>query len=1126
MPTLPVSSLVLRTGILTLVFSNGAQAATQQYWNNGGDGVWGTGPADLSWNTSAGAATPNYAWPNTGDDLAHFADASGGTATIFGEVSAAGVRQSGADYTIEGGTLRLVTGSGGEAPFIALQDGTMHVTAGIAGSAGLVKSGAGNLLLSGPNTYTGTTSIEGGTITLGASNVLSGGNLNLSFGSTLAMGANNQTVSAFVSNGGSVTGSGTLNAASYQLNAGSNVSANLGAGALVTTGVVNFSGNKDTGSLEVAYGILVFTGNSETDTVGIAAGATMVDGGTISDAATITNAGTLSMSVEDQVASYVSNGGTLSGPGRLVAATYTLNEGSLVAGRLGDGVLTTTGNVGITGSADAGTVNVVAGTLALGGGNLSDTAALTLASGAGLRMNGSDTVGSLVSNGGIISGPGTLQAGSYQLNDGTLVSGNLGTGTLTSAGQVSITGTAAAATVGVANGTLFLDGNNLSDSAALTLLGVHAAVELSGDDTVGSFVSEGGIVAEGSGTLTASTYELKNGTSVSGNLGGGTLTSSGGVRVSGSVAADLISITGGYLDNSGVLGTASTRIDIASGSALMAYGTQNYAMLTTGSGPLSGGWRGELVNGSAIAPGDIGAVGSLRVEGDFTNAAGGTLFFDIGTSARDFISSTHTMTFGGTLDLAKLGSGEIEAMVPVYLFSAYEYQGNFSSISEDLAGVVFFNPEQGSITRLDIGSGASFLTRATPNQSSTWIALYDDVVDPGTNNASHRPGQSPPWQVSSGIASSDAPELLAALQASITPEGLDTALLNRLSPEVYGGLSEYSLQALRSHHRSARTSPALAAGGAVPGASAPAGGGAKDAKGTELAAPAANAHRWEIFAAANYFNTGTDGSLGQADYDLNGGGIVVGGRYALGQHFRVNAWLAGDDGRVSGALIDADARGLAVGLGGETFIPAGKRQLRVSAGISYGSWEFEGTRGSAIATGAGWSPGLSSFSDADADAFDAFIGIDSVVWSNDRLRIAPSLGLVYSSASSDAFSEFRGGAGAPIALAVNGAGRDSLAAQFGLSAAADLLPILTLDGETGLQFGMTEETERISARFASGSRPMAAILDPLTDDLFYLGTGLTWRAGDGWNVRLGYRAEFRSEAEALNAVNLSTSVSF
>jgi autotransporter-associated beta strand protein len=1010
----PVFPFVVGTGFLNLAAPCGVEAATQQFWNpggTGGDGVWGTGPADLSWNNAVGAATPNYAWPNTSEDVANFQDAFGGTATIFGEVSAAGLRQSGAGYTIEGGTLRLITGSGGEQPFIAVETGTLAVTATLAGTVGLTKTGAGTLTLSGFNTFTGPTVIDAGTLVLaGPDQLPDGGSLTIAASGTLALSAGTESVASLVSNGGTIDGAGTLVATSYQLNGGSTVNANLGAG-----------------------------------------------------------------------------------------------------------ILTTSGAVALNGTAAAATVNVGSGALSLSGGNLADDAALTLAAGGGLVMNGSDTVGSLVSNGGSISGPGTLSAASYVLGDGSSVSGNLGSGVLTSNGAVSLSGSSAAATVNISSGTLGLDGDNLSDIAAVGL-GAGADLLLGGSDTVGSLVSNGGSIS-GPGTLTAASYVLNGGTHVNGTLGTGMLESHGVVESSGTIGSSTIRIGDGTFINTGTLGTAASLIDIAGGATLVAGGTQNFARLTTSGGGV-GTWVSNLANAGTVAPGGDAAAGTLRVTGDFTNT--GILSLDVGITGYDLLQVVGTATFGGVLEINRLGLEEIEAMVPLQVVEANFYAGSFSALNENLEGVVFFNPANGTITRLGFDDGAALLGRSTPNQASTWIALYDDVIDPGSRNAFYRPGQSPPYTVTSGIASPAEPDLLGALQASITPAGLDAALLNRLSPEVYGSLSDYSLQALRNHHRTARSAPALAAGGLEP-TLVPM---SRGAKGAELVTPSPASHAWEIFAAADYVDVGTDGSLGQADYDLRGAGVVAGGRYSLDRRVRISAWLAGNDGRVSGDLIDADARGFAIGLGGEALIPASNRELRLSAGISYGSWEFDGTRGSAVATGAGWTPGFASFQDTEADAFEAFVGIDSVAWCNEHVRIIPSLGLVYSSASSDAFREGQGGIGSPIALVVDGVGRDSLAAQLGLAATAEVTRFLTLDGETGMQVALTEETERLSGRFASGARPMAAILTPLSDDLFYVGAGATWNASDTWKVRLGYRAEFRSDADLLSAINLSTSLRF
>ena len=1107
-------------------------ATTPHYWNAGGDGVWGTGPADTSWNTSVGAITPNYAWPNTAGSVAVFQDNIGGTAAIFGQVSATGVQQAGpAGYTIEGGTLNLIAGSGGEQPFIAVETGTMNVSSALTGSAGLIKTGAGVLNLSGLNSYTGATAINGGTLVLAGPNQLpDGGALSIAANGTLTLAAGPETVASLVSNGGTINGTGTLTAATYALNDGSSVSANLGNGAITTNGTVVLSGNAGSGTLEVASGALHFTGTSAATTVQIKAGAILRDAGNLADAAMLENTGgTLFMQGPDTILRYTSNGGTLSGQGTLTAANYVLGDGSSVSGNLGDGVLDSSGAVSITGTAGAAQVNVNSGVLSLSGNNLSDAAAVKILAGSTLMLGGSDTVGSLLSNGGTIAGAGTLTAATYTLNDGTQVTGHLGNGVLDSSGAVSITGTAGAAQVNVNSGVLSLGGNNLSDAAAVQLA-AGTTLMLGGSDTVGSLLSNGGTIA-GAGSLTAASYILNDGTLVTGHLGDGVLETHGTVGASGSIVASTIRIVDGSFVNNGTLGTAGSWIDIGGGAWLVAGGTQNFARLTTGAGGV-GGWAGNLATAAIISPGGDGAAGTLLVQGDFSTA--GTLALDVGATGYDLVQVTGNANFGGLLEVHQLGVDGIESMVPLQVVQAASYSGNFSALNENLDGVVFFNPSNGTLTRLDFGEGAGFLGRVTPNQASTWTALYDDVIAPGLKNVFYRPGQNPPYELTSGIASADAPGLLAALEASLSPAGLVTALLNRLSPEVYGSLSDYSLQALRHHHRSARSAPTLAASG-TPIAPAATGGakggmdakGGLDAKGGAITAPAAFTPAWEVFAAADYFDTGTDGSLDDSGYDLSGAGIIAGARFSPSRQLRFSAWLAGDDGRVDGAMIDADAKGFAMGLGGEAFFPAGGREIRLSAGIAYGTWEFDGNRSGASATAGGWSPAFSPFSDVDADAFDAFIGIDSVVWRNETFRISPSMGLVFSSASSDAFREAgASGAGDPIALAVDGAGRDSLAAQFGISAVAEVNRLITLDGETGVQMAIGEETERISGRFAAGSSPMAAILTPLTDDYFYLGAGATWHASENCDVRLGYRAEIRSEADVLNAVNLSASVRF
>ncbi len=69
-----------------------------------------------------------------------------------------------------------------------------------------------------------------------------------------------------------------------------------------------------------------------------------------------------------------------------------------------------------------------------------------------------------------------------------------------------------------------------------------------------------------------------------------------------------------------------------------------------------------------------------------------------------------------------------------------------------------------------------------------------------------------------------------------------------------------------------------------------------------------------------------------------------------------------------------------------------KSRTRVTAGMSVGSYTYDGSRGSASATAAGWSPGKMDFDDVEVDAFDLFVGVDGVVWKQRAHTLIPSVG--------------------------------------------------------------------------------------------------------------------------------------
>ncbi|HWW57410.1 MAG TPA: autotransporter domain-containing protein, partial [Sphingopyxis sp.] len=205
---------------------------------DGGNGSWTTG--GTAWTTASGgvnsAMTPQPAF-------AVF-QGNGGTVTIdngAGQVSATGIQFAVDGYTVGGGDLALA----GERAVIRVGDGTAagaaftaNIGASLTGSATLVKSDLGTLILSGTNSYTGGTIVEAGTL-VGDTVALRG---NIANNGTLVFDLASSDTYA-----GTVTGTGaTIKAGMGGLTlTGANATDwQVGAGSLISTATL-FTGDVD-----------------------------------------------------------------------------------------------------------------------------------------------------------------------------------------------------------------------------------------------------------------------------------------------------------------------------------------------------------------------------------------------------------------------------------------------------------------------------------------------------------------------------------------------------------------------------------------------------------------------------------------------------------------------------------------------------------------------------------------------------------------------------------------------------------------------------------------------------------------------------------------------------------------
>ncbi|WP_158235688.1 S-layer family protein [Limnohabitans sp. G3-2] len=466
----------------------------------------------------------------------------------------------------------------------------------------LVKNGGGTLTLSAVNSYSGTTTINAGTLTVDGSGSLGKGSYSqgITNNSALVFSTSaNQTLAGVLSGTGTLSksGTGTLTLSGANTYTGTTTvsggtlkvsgSASLGSNSTYAANISN-SGALDfnTSASQTLSGVISGTGTLMQS----GSGTLTLSGTNTYTGATTVSAGTLVVSATQKSSSYaIASGAVLEysmasglGIGTTDAVSYT-GTGTLRktgAGTYSNGVAVATYALGA-----GALIDIQAGTFAassFGNDRWSDNKSdVKVNTGATLDINSGDVYADKLTGGGSVlvgyaGGLGTLRVGvnnGSSTFDGTI--GNFGsdpgqlikagTGTFTLSGANTYTGTTT-----ISGGRLHINGNQSSANGAVT---VQSGGTLGGTGTVGgaTTVQDGGTLSAGT---SPGTLSFSNGlTLAAGATSAFELAQAG---AAGGSCNDLIQVTGNL-----TLG-GTLKVDATTGVAgcSSAFGVGSYTLFT------------------------------------------------------------------------------------------------------------------------------------------------------------------------------------------------------------------------------------------------------------------------------------------------------------------------------------------------------------------------------------------------------------------------------------------------------------------------------------------------------------------------------------------------------------------
>ncbi len=576
----------------------------------------------------------------------------------------------------------------------------------LTGSGTFAKSGTGRVLLNGDATgYTGDYSISGGSLALGASNLLNtGSDLTLTGGSTFDLSTFNQTITNLNLSEGTIDGSGLLTVSGTFSGAATGQST-------INTDLALSSLAFNVPDTVVGYDLTIngaLSGSTAFSKTG--AGGLLIGGTVTSSSTTYTVSGGLlgwgASDLFDDNADFISNGGSLDlgiysetinsltlnssnvlGSGTLTLSSLTKNATGtnvdlaptlslsgtrsinvagdslgLSGGLTGSGTLQKTGvgelSINADSTAYTGNYEIQSGTFSWGASNvINNTSNITSTSGILNLGTNSDTIGNLTLNNANVNGSGTLTV------SGTLTKNNTGTN-VTFNPTLGLSGTSP---VVVTGDTLNIAGG-LSGSGTLQKTGAgKLTISGSSDAFTGDYEIQAGNVDFDTANINdGSDFNLSSGATVSINQNEtiGNLTGTGTFDMGSS---NLVVTTSGTSSFSGTIGSGSASGNFSTAGS----GTYNFGGTIETNGSVTVNNTTFNLNGSTEA---IGSASGISVSSGSTlqlssnnlignsvpiTLDGGTLTFDGVTDSFGILSTTNTSTLNFGSDFSVIDANDL-----------------------------------------------------------------------------------------------------------------------------------------------------------------------------------------------------------------------------------------------------------------------------------------------------------------------------------------------------------------------------------------------------------------------------------------------------------------------------------